>query len=332
MAQARSARRRAEAALAVSERRYRELVEHSLGLICAHDLEGQLLFVNPAAARSLGYAPDDWIGRNLREFVPPSAHALYDDYLRRISVRAVDSGLLRVLDRGGSERVWMYHNVRYDQAGQSPYVVGHALDITERVLAEQAVRRNREDLRKSYRQLDERVRLRTAELEAANDQLRAEIAERRRAEAMREAAMLRERNTLAFLAEASDQLTRALDHDATLTTFARLPVPFLADWTTLHTTTDDGSWRCVGGRARDSGQRARFAQLLSLPAQELDAASRVAQTARARTVQVLHDPAPSRRWRTRCSAMAFICSTSRTCHAAARPSCRSSSTIASSAS
>ena len=37
------------AALRESQERYRDLVEHSLGLICAHDLRGVLQSVNPAA-------------------------------------------------------------------------------------------------------------------------------------------------------------------------------------------------------------------------------------------------------------------------------------------
>ena len=45
-----------------SERRYRNLVEHSLGLICTHDLGGRLLSINPAAARSLGYEPEHGLG------------------------------------------------------------------------------------------------------------------------------------------------------------------------------------------------------------------------------------------------------------------------------
>jgi PAS domain S-box-containing protein len=44
--------------------RYRRLVEDSLGLICAHDLDGKLLFVNDAAARLPGYTPEDGIGRD----------------------------------------------------------------------------------------------------------------------------------------------------------------------------------------------------------------------------------------------------------------------------
>jgi PAS domain-containing protein len=40
-----------------SERRYRELVECSLGLICTHDLTGKVLSINSASVSSLGYEP-----------------------------------------------------------------------------------------------------------------------------------------------------------------------------------------------------------------------------------------------------------------------------------
>jgi hypothetical protein len=48
-------------------------VENSLGLMCIHDLDGILRFINPAAAQSLGYLPEDGynpedsVGRNLRD-------------------------------------------------------------------------------------------------------------------------------------------------------------------------------------------------------------------------------------------------------------------------
>ena len=41
-----------EEALQKSERRYRHLMEYSLGLLCIHDLSGILLEVNAAAARA----------------------------------------------------------------------------------------------------------------------------------------------------------------------------------------------------------------------------------------------------------------------------------------
>ena len=71
-------------ALHDAERRYRELVEYSLGLICTHDLNGNILSINPAAANSLGYRPEEGIGRNLREFLSEDTRHLFDDYLRRL--------------------------------------------------------------------------------------------------------------------------------------------------------------------------------------------------------------------------------------------------------
>src|SRR5438445_12934696 len=56
-----------EAAVRDSEQRYHHMVEHSLGLICMHTLDGTLLAVNPAAARALGYGSEGWRGRYLRE-------------------------------------------------------------------------------------------------------------------------------------------------------------------------------------------------------------------------------------------------------------------------
>src|SRR5262245_28208984 len=84
-----------------SERRYRELVEYSLGLICTHDLNGIILSINPAAAASLGYRPHDGIGRNLRDFLAPDKRPLFDEYLVRIRERGNDEGLMSVVSRTG---------------------------------------------------------------------------------------------------------------------------------------------------------------------------------------------------------------------------------------
>src|SRR5215831_839404 len=98
-------------ALRESERRYRELVEYSLGLICTHDLTGTILSINPAAADLLGYIPEEGIGRNLRDFLAADTQHLFDAYLQRIQAHGRDQGLMRVVARSGDERVWIYRNV-----------------------------------------------------------------------------------------------------------------------------------------------------------------------------------------------------------------------------
>ncbi|HEU5104005.1 MAG TPA: response regulator, partial [Roseiflexaceae bacterium] len=141
-----SDRDRIAIALRDGERRYRELIEQSHGLICSHDLDGTLLDVNRAAAVALGYEPDELIGRNLAEIMPPAARRYLGTYLARIAGGIADEGHLAVLTRAGEERIWQYQNVRHELAGQPSYVLGHAQDVTERLRAEVAVRESQERL------------------------------------------------------------------------------------------------------------------------------------------------------------------------------------------
>lgn len=59
------------AALADSEKKYRNLVETSQELIWSIDIEGLLTFVNSAAKRIYGYEPPEMIGRRFTDFLVP---------------------------------------------------------------------------------------------------------------------------------------------------------------------------------------------------------------------------------------------------------------------
>jgi len=136
-------RQQAERAARESEDRYRHLIEHSQGLICTHDLDGRLLSINPAAALASGYAPEEMVGRKLSEFLVPAVRPLFDGYLEQMRREHTASGVLRGQAKDGRELVWAFRNVRFDEEGKPPYVLGHAVDITERVRAEQALKRER---------------------------------------------------------------------------------------------------------------------------------------------------------------------------------------------
>jgi PAS domain S-box-containing protein len=120
--------------LVESEKRYRQLVEHGGAFICSHDLNGELLSVNRAAAESLGYRPEDMTGRNLAEFLDPRFLPEFERYLAAIAsepLGRVMSGVMTVRCRSGELRTWAYHNSRYQEKGQEPCVLGHAQDVTE---------------------------------------------------------------------------------------------------------------------------------------------------------------------------------------------------------
>jgi len=119
---------------------YRDLVEHSHDLLCTHDLEGRFLSVNPVPARLLGYSVEEILGKPMRDFVAPEFRDQFDAYLREI-VRAGEArGLLAVVARSGEQRIWEYHNTLRTQGLATPIVRGIAHDVTERVLAQKALR------------------------------------------------------------------------------------------------------------------------------------------------------------------------------------------------
>jgi PAS domain S-box-containing protein len=161
---------------------YRLLVENSLGFMCIHDLDGVLRLINPAAAQSLGYAPEECLGRNLSEFLAPSVRHLFDDYLRGIKAEPTHGGLMRLQARDGSERIWFCRQIRYDKAGGFPLVLGHGIDITERVRAERDLKEAQAALQEANNELARRVTARTAQLQEANEQLLAEMKQRKQVE------------------------------------------------------------------------------------------------------------------------------------------------------
>ena len=109
-----------------------DLAEHSQDLLCTHDLQGRLLFVNSAPARSLGYSVEELLKIPMREVVAPEFRPQFDEYLRQIALTGESRGMMAVLTRSGERRVWEYHNTLRTEGGGSPVVRGIAHDVTER--------------------------------------------------------------------------------------------------------------------------------------------------------------------------------------------------------
>ncbi|UXA71581.1 diguanylate cyclase [Xanthomonas prunicola] len=122
-------RHRAVDALAASERKFRKMFQYSLGLICTHDMDGRLISVNPAAARSLGRSVEEMEGRSLFELIRAERHGGLRDYLSRMVLDGQDSGVIELVAGDGSLRHWKYHNV-LDVEADATLVLAHAQDIT----------------------------------------------------------------------------------------------------------------------------------------------------------------------------------------------------------
>ena len=132
--------RAAEDTLRESEARYRQLVEGSLGMVCTHDLNGDILSINVHGADSLGRTLGEIVGHNLIEFIPEEHQHSLPTYLQTINETGEAQGLLHLRHADGDVRVIAYRNKLVHIEGHARYVLGFGVDISEQVKAEGRLR------------------------------------------------------------------------------------------------------------------------------------------------------------------------------------------------
>ncbi len=132
--------RAAESTLRESEARYRQLIEGSLGMVCTHNLEGNLLSINGHGASSIGRTTAQLVGHSLLEFIPAERHRNLNSYLKTIVATGEAQGLLHLKHVNGEIRVVAYRNKLISVPGHEPYVLGFAVDITDQTRMEGRIR------------------------------------------------------------------------------------------------------------------------------------------------------------------------------------------------
>jgi PAS domain S-box-containing protein len=132
---------KANEALRESEERYRMLTEKSYDVVYSVKPDGTITYVSPQLAR-YGYDPDEVVGRNFFEFIPPSDR---DDMIRKFRdavVKGEDTmAEFKLRGKDGQDH-WaeVTGKTLYDGAGKPLFQVGTVRDISKRKLAEEALR------------------------------------------------------------------------------------------------------------------------------------------------------------------------------------------------
>lgn len=161
--------------------RYQALVEQIPAVIFTAFLNEGIseAYVSPHIETVLGFTQQEWLNDPVRWY-----HHIHPGDRERWNIEAAQlvlsakplRSVYRVLARDGHV-VWMHCEVKLilTEDGRPWFVHGTAFDITEFKLAEQA-------LKDAQAELEERVQSRTAELAAANAELKLEISNRIRAQ------------------------------------------------------------------------------------------------------------------------------------------------------
>ncbi|MEP6895747.1 MAG: PAS domain S-box protein, partial [Chloroflexota bacterium] len=148
-------RKRAEEALATSEKRFRALVENSSDTIALVDSVGSILYASPAATRILGYTIDEYVGQNALELIHPEDA---QEAANNLAKTFQQSGIgvffqTRQRHKDGSWR-WLEGtatNLLNEPSVQA--IVVNYRDITERKQAEEKLERQNQRL-KALREID----------------------------------------------------------------------------------------------------------------------------------------------------------------------------------
>ncbi len=145
-------RKRAEEALKNSETRFRSLIENGLDNISLVAADGALLWESPAVVRTLGYRQGEFVGDNMFELLHPDdldrTRALLAKLIQEPGSR--QSGSFRLRHKDGTWR-WVEAvatNLLHEPSVNAIVINYH--DITERTLAEQAVRESEQHFRSLF--------------------------------------------------------------------------------------------------------------------------------------------------------------------------------------
>jgi PAS domain S-box-containing protein len=162
----------AEEALAKSEEKYRNLFEHANDSIFIIDPSSRrFLDVNENAVNRLGYTRDELLQLTVDDISTPEAAQHSDDIIREL-LNAGHVTFERTHLRKDKTKILVEISSRVIEYGDQQVFQSIARDITDRKRIEDA-------LQSAHDNMEQQVKIRTAQLVSANKQLNAEIEERK---------------------------------------------------------------------------------------------------------------------------------------------------------
>lgn len=125
-----------------AEERYRAIVDTQSELVCRFRMDGTILFVNEAYARARGLRREDLEGKNLWEFVIGADHKRVRAELEQITIDRPELVIENSCETAAGPRLFMWTNraLSFDEHGRPVELQSSGVDITDRTLAERALR------------------------------------------------------------------------------------------------------------------------------------------------------------------------------------------------
>ncbi|MFB5946983.1 PAS domain-containing hybrid sensor histidine kinase/response regulator [Albibacterium profundi] len=120
-----------------NERLFQAFFENSQSLLCMHDLTGKFIIVNKTGSLMSGYDPEELTNMSLFDIIPEDRHHLLEEYLKEVVKTGKADGIMKVVTKDRTLRTWMFSNVVKEDDTGKMYIIGSAVDLTERIQLEE---------------------------------------------------------------------------------------------------------------------------------------------------------------------------------------------------
>ena len=130
-----------------SEERYKLITENSHDIVTLMNMEGDYVFITPSIKDTMGYEPEEIIGRNTSEFIHPDDLPMIQSSMgEAIQERRREGYAEFRFRRKDGEWRWIQvtGGVIVDDKGEPIYIRSNKIDITEKKLTEEKLKRQEE--------------------------------------------------------------------------------------------------------------------------------------------------------------------------------------------
>lgn len=176
---------------------FRQIFESSVEAIIMVDEDGKILLANPVSDRMFGYEPGGLAGHLIEDLLPDQLRTRHIGYRKQFNAhpepRPMGMGRDLVGKRKDGSEFPVSVSLSYTRVDDELMVMAFVSDVTERKLADEALRRSEEQLLVYASELEKKVQSRTEDLNSTINALEKEIYVRKRAEEEAQKALERER-------------------------------------------------------------------------------------------------------------------------------------------